>query len=275
MNIPSREALQQIVDSGVADVAELLIKEHKLKYKIQDGKVISYTQETEAWLSRFITVNKEMITLKENVRKLSSVDDPVLIVGPTGTGKELLAHALHGDKTGKFVAINCAGLPDTLIESELFGYMAGAFTGATNSRKGLMAEAEDGTLFLDEIGDFPLGVQAKLLRSIQEKIVRRVGGVKEEAINCRIVCATHRDLTQMVKHDKFRIDLYARISMFELKTTSLQERPEDIVPIIKSLPGGDKFAEAHKEFLNSNIDISLNVRDLIKLVRRYQVLGTI
>ena len=271
-SIPTRQGLEQLVLNGVPEVAELLIKQHKLKYKIVDGRLVDYAEGTESWLNKFVTVNKQMLALKDYVRKLANVNDPVLIVGPTGTGKELLAHALHGDRDGRFIGVNCAGLPDNLVESELFGHVAGSFTDAKITKRGLMSEADNGTLFLDEIGDFPLSVQPKLLRAIQERLIRKVGSSKEEDINCRIVCATHRNLQQRVKDDLFRVDLYARISTFELDTLDLSERPEDIIPIAKSISGGDKWLDARAK-CNTPFDISLNVRSLIKSIRKYEVLG--
>jgi transcriptional regulator with PAS, ATPase and Fis domain len=256
------------------------IKKHKLPFKIIDGICVDVGESTDAWLSRFVTENPKMLQLKEDVRKLATVEDDstqlfsVLISGPTGTGKELIALALHGDRVGEFVPINCAGLPSELVESELFGHVQGSFTGATRTKDGLMKIANNGTLFLDEIGELSLQVQAKLLRAIQEKKIRKVGGDKDEIISCRIVCATHRDLKDMCKHNKFRIDLYARISTFELDTIKLLERQEDIVPIINSIPGGKEFYEAltiDGDIIN--IDLSLNVRSLQQHIKRYKVLG--
>ncbi len=136
------------------------------------------TPKGNKYLDEFITVHPEMLKLKEYVRKLmdDQVDDPVLIIGESGTGKELIARALHNGRTGEFVAINCAGMPETLIESELFGHVKGAFTDAKVDKKGLLESAEDGTIFLDEIAELPILMQAKLLRALQERKVRKVGG---------------------------------------------------------------------------------------------------
>lgn len=268
---------------------EGLIKKFKLPYKIEyvnkEPKLVEVGDSTEACLSRFITVNKEMLSLKDDVRKLALIDDDkdqlfsVLITGPTGTGKELLAKALHGDRSGKFIAVNCAGLPSELIESELFGHKANSFTGSGGlDKKGLMEVASSkGTLFLDEIGELPMSVQAKLLRAIQSREIRRVGDTSDREINCRLVAATHRDLYQMVEHNLFREDLYARITTFELHTIELANRPEDIVPLLNSMDGGKEFYEAflkkHTSSAEKFLTLDFNVRSLQQHVKRYRILG--
>ena len=195
-------------------------------------------------------------------------------MGETGTGKELIARALHGEKAGEFYGINCAGLPETLVESELFGHKQGAFTGATKDKIGLMKLAANGTLFLDEVGELPLLAQAKLLRAIQERKIRKVGGDQSEDINCRIVCATNRDIRDMCDKGQFRVDLYARISTFEIFIPPLRDRLDDVPLIIKSLEGGEEFTESYFECQNAPpLDITLNVRSLQKHVERFKVLG--
>jgi len=230
---------------------------------------------TEQWLSKFVTKSNSMTKLKEQVRKLAPIDDPVLIFGETGTGKELLAHALQGDRKGAFVAINCAGLPAQLMESELFGHEKGSFTGAVTEKIGLMEEAQNGTIFLDEIGDLAIEMQAKLLRAIQEKSIRRVGAKEEIAINCRIVSATHRNLEEWVEKDKFREDLFYRISTFVLKPTPLRTRSADLPLILAYLDKDECEIEDYNEFAKK-IDIEKlkgNVRSLQQIYRRFVVLG--
>ena len=265
------EVIREFISNGLYELANAKIKQWNLKLKIENGTIVDISNSTEAWLARFITKNALMMELKDEVRKLSKVDDEVLIHGATGVGKELIAHALHGDREGKFVAVNCAGLPENLIESELFGHRAGSFTGAIKTKQGLMAVANKGTLFLDEIGELPMSVQAKFLRAIQEKKVRKVGGDEDEEITCRIVAATNRNLDEMVNKDVFRIDLLARLSVFNLFILPLKDRTEDIFPIIASLPGGKEFIEAAKSL--ESMDVSFNVRSLQSHVKRFKVLG--
>lgn len=157
---------------------------------------------------------------------------PVLIIGETGTGKERLAHELHrlSGRSGAYVTLNCAELSPQLIESQLFGYERGAFTGAAHSKAGLFSAADGGTLFLDEIGELPLDLQPKLLRVLQEGELRRVGSVNTERVDVRVVAATNRDLPVLVEADGFRRDLYARLSFYELRLPPLCERRQDLLP---------------------------------------------
>lgn len=155
----------------------------------------------------------------------------VLITGESGTGKELVAKALHelSDRSDKpFQAVNCAGIPADLMESEFFGHAAGAFTGAQNKRQGLLKQADGGTLLLDEIGEMPMALQAKLLRVLQEGTIRAVGSDKEEQVDVRILAATHQDLERLVEEGKFRQDLFYRLETFSLRVPPLRERGEDI-----------------------------------------------
>ena len=164
----------------------------------------------------------------------------VLIMGETGTGKELFARAIHTlspRKDGPFVAVNCAGFPETLVESELFGYEKGAFTGADRAKPGRFARAEEGTLFLDEIGNLPMSTQAKLLRVLQNKTYEPLGGTKPVKTNARIITATNQDLSYMVEEGAFRRDLYYRINVIELDLPPLRERPEDVLPLIRHFIG--------------------------------------
>jgi len=257
--------------------AELLIKQEKLKLKLEVKNnivtVIDLSESTDAWLERFITANATMQKLKSDVRLLAPLDDPVLVVGPTGTGKEIIARALHGEREGKFVAINCAGLPEQLVESLMFGHIQGSFTGASKTTNGLMASAKNGTFFLDEVGELPMSMQGKFLRALQEKKIRKLGSEDSEDINCRIVCATNKNLKEMVKEKQFRLDLLARITTFELFTTSLDQRPEDIEEILNYLDSSfvKAWNETDPKCPIDRINIEYNVRSLQQHIKRYQV----
>jgi DNA-binding NtrC family response regulator len=172
------------------------------------------------------------------IRKLAPLATTVLIRGESGTGKELVARALHEQSIraqGPLISVNCAAIPDTLIESELFGHEKGSFTGAQASRKGLVEAADGGTLFLDEIGELPQEAQARLLRLIQEKEVRRIGSTQAKRIDVRLVAATHRNLKQLVSEGRFREDLYYRLHVVELLLPALRERGSDIMELADTL----------------------------------------
>ncbi len=180
----------------------------------------------------------EMHTLYDHIERVAPTDATVLVLGETGTGKELVAQSVHqhskrADKT--IISVNCAAIPDTLIESELFGYEKGAFTGANASRMGLIEAADGGTLFLDEIGELPMEAQARLLRFIQEGEVRRIGSVHSRKVDVRLICATHRNLQALSTEGQFRQDLYYRINVLRLSLPPLRERGKDILQLAERL----------------------------------------
>ena len=173
-----------------------------------------------------------MRELESTIARVAQTDSTALIIGETGTGKELAARQVHrtslrGDKP--IVTVNCAAIPETLIESELFGYEKGAFTGATSNRLGLVEAADGGTLFLDEIGELPLAAQARLLRFIQEGEIRRIGSVSSKRVDVRLICATHRNLAELAVRGEFREDLFYRIDVLRLDIPPLREREGDII----------------------------------------------
>ena len=177
-----------------------------------------------------ITAATEMQQICRSIEKVAGTDITVLLIGESGTGKELLARAVHDQspRSGKpFVAINCAAIPETLLESELFGHEKGAFTGAVRQTIGKIEMADKGTLFLDEIGDLPLPLQVKLLRFLQDRVIERIGGRQQIPIDLRIVCATNQDLNRMMSEGRFREDLFYRLNEFMVKVPPLRERPND------------------------------------------------
>jgi transcriptional regulator with PAS, ATPase and Fis domain len=185
-------------------------------------------------LDQIIGQSEPMKAVFDKIQRAAPVDSTVLILGESGTGKELVAQALHHNsprKKGPFVAVNCAAVPATLVESELFGHVRGAFTGATDRRMGRFEQADGGTLFIDEIGDFELGLQAKLLRVLETLTVTPVGGHEDNKVNVRVLTATSRDLRKMVEEGKFREDLFYRLNVVMISLPPLRDRPEDI-PIL-------------------------------------------
>ena len=179
-----------------------------------------------------------MLSLFDHIERIAPTDSTVLVLGETGTGKELVARSVHqhsrrANKT--LISVNCAAIPDTLIESELFGYEKGAFTGANASRMGLIEAADGGTLFLDEIGELPMEAQARLLRFIQEGEIRRIGSVHSRKVNVRLICATHRNLQQLSAEGQFRQDLYYRINVLRLSLPPLRERGKDILHLAERM----------------------------------------
>jgi two-component system response regulator GlrR len=187
--------------------------------------------EAESWHADIVTRNAAMADLLAQARLVATGDASVLLRGASGSGKEMLAQAIHRASERRerpFVAVNCGAIPENLLESELFGYVKGAFTGAAKDHTGLIRAAQGGTLFLDEIGDMPLPLQVKLLRVLEEREVRPVGATRSEAIDVRIISATHRDLEAEMSEGRFRSDLYYRLNVVSLSIPDLAERRDDI-----------------------------------------------
>jgi two-component system response regulator PilR (NtrC family) len=220
-----------------------------------------------------------MEQVRARIAKVARTHAPVYIHGESGTGKELAARLVHaqGPRRDKpFVAVNCGAIPETLMESEFFGYRKGAFTGAEHDREGFFQAASGGTLFLDEVADLPLPMQVKLLRAIQEKRVRRVGSTQEEPADVRLICATHQDLAERVAQGGFRQDLYYRLNVIDLHMPALRERPEDIPGLARALLGRLAAASGRAEpRLDASAEAALmaygfpgNVRELENLLER-------
>jgi DNA-binding NtrC family response regulator len=194
--------------------------------------------ERPAAISGIVGNCPAMTLLFEHIEKIAPTDSTVLVLGETGTGKELVARSVHQHSKRSrqtLISVNCAAIPDTLIESELFGYEKGAFTGANASRMGLIEAADGGTLFLDEIGELPMEAQARLLRFIQEGEIRRIGSVHSRKVDVRLICATHRDLQKLSTDGQFRQDLFYRINVLRLSLPPLRERGKDILQLAEGM----------------------------------------
>jgi len=253
------------------DRKELVVENKRLKRKV--GK--NY---------QMIGESKEIDTIKEMIEKVAPTDARVLITGPNGTGKELVAHWIHQKSErskGPMIEVNCAAIPSELIESELFGHVKGAFTSANKDRAGKFEAANGGTIFLDEVGDMSLSAQAKVLRALQENKIQRVGSDKDIKVNVRVVAATNKDLKQEIEEKNFREDLYHRLAVILIKVPSLNERREDIPLLVNYFSG--KISEEHgtpaKSFSKDAIkllqeyDWTGNIRELRNVVERLIILG--
>jgi len=216
-------------------------------------------------------------------RRVASTDVTVFINGPTGSGKEVLANYLHENSNRKdepFVAVNCAAIPENMLEAILFGHEKGAFTGASNANKGIFRAADKGTLLLDEISEMPLSLQAKLLRVLQERKVTPVGGQRDIEVNVRVLATSNRDMAHEVNQSRFREDLYYRLNVFPLQTRNLSSRKDDILPIsIKILDKHNYENKPAPYFTSAAIDLLLNhnwpgnVRELENTLQRALVLS--
>jgi len=243
--------------------------------RIELGKAAGYED--------IISTSKAMEDIKDLALKASQYNTTVLITGESGTGKELIAKCIHQNSNrseNNFVAVNCAAIPDTLLESELFGYIKGAFSGANDSKIGLIETANDGTLFLDEIGDFPVHLQTKLLRVLQEQEVRKLGDNKEKKVNVRVIAATNSDLEEEVRNGNFRSDLYYRLNVLPIHIPSLRARKEDIPQLVDHFTNifNDKLGRSvkglGKEASNKIMEYPWygNVRELENTIERAMIM---
>ncbi|MBK9361205.1 MAG: PEP-CTERM-box response regulator transcription factor [Rubrivivax sp.] len=233
-------------------------------------------------LAGLITRDPEMLRICRMIERVASSDATVMLLGESGTGKEVLAQGLHqaSKRSGKFVAINCAAIPEALLESELFGYEKGAFTGAAKTTVGKIETAHGGTLMLDEIGDLPHPLQAKLLRFLQERKIERIGGRQEIAVDVRVVCATHQDLQALIKEQRFREDLYYRLAEIVIHIPALRERQGDALLLAQAFL--KRFAQEQRRSLSFGEEAMAaierhtwpgNVRQLLNAVKRASIMA--
>jgi two-component system NtrC family response regulator len=266
------------------DVLALMLARALHVHTLERENRLLVSQQRGSALHGLITSSEAMLKICRTVEKVAPANATVLLLGESGTGKEILARGVHelSPRAGKrFVAINCAAIPDTLLESELFGYEKGAFTGAAKQTIGKIEYANEGTLFLDEIGDLPMPLQAKLLRFLQERVIERLGGRGEIPVDVRVVCATHRDLADMIREGSFREDLYYRLSEIAVKIPPLRERPGDAVLLAQAFL--ERYAREMGRNLHSFTADALaaleahawpgNVREMENLIKRATIMA--
>lgn len=272
---PIAPELLSIMIARAFHVAELEVENRKLARRHSTMR-----------LPGVIGSSPQMTKVCRDIEKIAKANVTTLLLGESGTGKEVISRALHetSDRSGeRFVAINCAAIPENLLESELFGYEKGAFTGATKQTIGRIEYANGGTLFLDEIGDLPLSMQVKLLRFLQERVIERVGGRKEIPLDVRVVCATHQNLNELIADGRFRQDLYYRISEIVINIPPLRDRGSDSVLLAKAIMARSKqelgkkskpkgFAPEAIELI-SGYSWPGNVRELENVVRRSVIMS--
>lgn len=278
-------AYHYIVKPFKNDEMLMLVKRAVEKCKLkQENKILKRELTKSFSLESIVGKSAAMTAVFELIKIISNASANVLINGESGSGKELVARAIHNSgarKSKPFIPINCTAIPENLLESELFGHVKGSFTGASTDKKGLFEEADKGTLFLDEIGDLNLSLQAKLLRVLQDRQIRPVGGSQLKSVDVRIVAATHRDLKIMVKDGKFREDLFYRLNVVPIKVPALRERLDDIPLLVESFIV--KYSAQNSSHVKSISPEALailmahpwpgNVRELENVVERAMVLS--
>jgi two-component system response regulator PilR (NtrC family) len=251
---------------GALEKSQLKKENASLKTEV---RVLLQNQRERGQLGNIIGRSPKMQNVYQMIETVAEVPSTVLITGESGTGKELVARAIHNQSPRAdkpFISINCGAFTETLLESELFGYVKGSFTGATADRKGLFAAAHNGTIFLDEIGEMPLSMQVKLLRVLQERRVRPVGAHEETAVDTRVVAATNRDLAAMSRENTFREDLYYRISVIPIELPPLRERRDDIAVLV------NHFVAKYCQFTGRRLTIS---DQALRLLENYDWPGNV
>ncbi|HEY4706281.1 MAG TPA: sigma-54 dependent transcriptional regulator [Thermodesulfobacteriota bacterium] len=262
------------------DEVKLTIKKAlELKRLERENRLLKDELKTRLGFSNIVGTSPRMAEVYSLIMSVAKTKTNVFITGESGTGKELVARAIHNEsdrKEGPFVAVNCGAIPENLIESELFGHVKGAFTGALAQREGLAEQADGGTLFLDEITELPLHLQVKLLRFIQERSIRRVGGAGDVTVDVRLVAASNRDLETEVREGRFREDLFYRLNVIRIQTPPLRERKEDIPHLVTHFIGkynkllGKEVKKPVEEAMCAlmDYDYSGNVRELENIIER-------
>ncbi|HHM04760.1 MAG TPA: PEP-CTERM-box response regulator transcription factor [Gammaproteobacteria bacterium] len=266
------------------DILALIVGRAYRLYQLEQENRRLAAKGTDSPLAGLIAASPQMLKVCRTIEKVAPTDATTLVLGESGTGKELIARALHDlspRKDKRFVALNCAAIPETLLESELFGYEKGAFTGAAKQTKGKIEYADGGTLFLDEIGDLPMALQVKFLRFLQERVIERLGGRQEIPVDVRVVCATHRDLPKRVESGDFREDLYYRVSEITVKIPPLRERDGDAILLARTFL--HRFAEQNGRSLRGFAQDAVaaiaahrwpgNVRELENKVKRAVIMA--
>jgi len=267
----SVQSAVQAIQNGASDYItkpfknqELLFKVNKALEQIVLRKEVRHLRQEIAGKFGFdniISISKAMDEIKRIVGRVADTDISVLITGESGTGKELFAEVIHHHSPRRnkpFVPINCSAIPENLLESELFGHVKGAFTSAVSNKRGLFEEAEYGTIFLDEIGDLPYSIQAKMLRVLQEKEIRPVGGNATKAIDVRVIAATNADLVKLVRENRFREDLFYRLNVMPIHIPPLRERPEDVPALTEYF-----IRKIQKEYNRRPVTISADAMELL------------
>jgi two-component system response regulator PilR (NtrC family) len=273
-----RSLVQSAVRAHGRDVRE---RDSSRNAKAGNGNIArgSGSDDDPPYLARLLGGSSTMADVRALIKRVARSQAPVAINGESGSGKELAARAVHdcsGRRDGPFVAVNCGAIPEQLVEAEFFGYRKGAFTGADTDRDGFFQTAKGGTLFLDEVADLPLAMQVKLLRAIQERSVRRVGGMSEESVDVRLISATHQNLAQCVMQGRFRQDLFYRLNVIDIRIPPLRERREDIPllarHLLAPLAPDLRLSQAALDKL-SGYDFPGNVRELGNVLERSAALA--